>query len=161
MLIILLLGAAVCFFIILLQPDEASTGEGEMSATLSPAKILDFSGTGLNNVSEDVFENESVTAFDVSNNFLTGSLPAEIRKLSNLEELYASNNQMTGIPAEIGQLNKLRIIDFSNNNISGLPLELGNLSSLELLDLRGNPNISMYDLGLLRSKLTNTQILTN
>jgi Leucine-rich repeat (LRR) protein len=68
---------------------------------------------------------------------------------------------MTGIPAEIGQLSKLRIANFANNDISGLPMEIGNLKNLQTLDLRGNPNVSQQDLGQIRQKIPNAQILTD
>lgn len=68
---------------------------------------------------------------------------------------------MTGIPAEIGQLKNLRIANFANNDLSGLPLEIAHLNSLETLDLRGNPNISDYDISQIQPKIPNTNILTD
>ena len=86
---------------------------------------------------------------------LTGALPAEIRFLSSLEALDASDNAMTGLPAEIGQLSRLRILDLSDNDLTGLPHELGNLQSLEILDLSGNA-VSQTDLDIIRSRLPAT-----
>lgn len=68
---------------------------------------------------------------------------------------------MTGIPAEIGQLNKLQVADFSNNNLTGLPLEIGNMNNLQTLDLRGNPNVSKYDISQIQPKIPNAKILTD
>ncbi len=92
---------------------------------------------------------------------MTGALPAEIRKLTKLEILNASENKLTGIPAEIGQLSKLKTANFANNNISGLPLEIGNLNNLVTLDLRGNPNVSQYDISQIQAKIPNAKILTD
>lgn len=131
------------------------------TTTSQSAKTLDLSNKGLTKVSADSFNDNSVVVLDVSKNSLTGALPAEIRKLTNLETLNASDNNMTGIPAEIGQLSHLKVANFSNNNISGLPLEIGNLTKLEMLDLRGNPNVSKYDISLIQPKIPNAQILTD
>lgn len=142
--------------------NDSVSGEAEDEATnTSSGKTLDLSSKGLKDISQDILDDKSIVIFDVSGNNLTGALPAEIRKLSNLEVLNASNNNMTGIPAEIGQLSKLKVVNFSNNDISGLPLEIGNLSNLETLDLRGNPNVSRYDISLIQPKIPNSKILTD
>ena len=43
------------------------------------------------------------------------SLPAEIRKLKNLEALLLNGNQLTSIPKEIGQLTNLRLLHLNDN----------------------------------------------
>lgn len=140
------------------KSDNTTSTETNKSTS---GKTINLSSQGLNEVSKSILDDSKVTTFDVSNNNLTGALPAEIRKLTNLEVLNASNNKMTGIPAEIGQLSKLKTADFSNNDLSGLPLEIGNLTNLETLDLRGNPNISKYDISLIQPKIPNAQILVD
>lgn len=141
------------------SPIESPTNE----TTQQPisGRTLDLSGRGLEKIDQKYFDDTSITILNVSNNNLTGALPAEIRKLKNLQVLDASNNKMTGIPAEIGQLSELRIANFANNNISGLPLEIGNLKNLQTLDLRGNPNVSQYDLSKIQPQIPNAQILTD
>jgi Leucine-rich repeat (LRR) protein len=134
---------------------------GEEKHVVDNKNAINLSGKGLKEISKDILDNKTITTLDVSDNNLTGALPAEIRKLSNLEVLIASNNKLTGIPAEIGQLNKLRTANFMNNDITGLPLEIGNLSNLETLDLRGNPKISKNDIGLIQPKIPNAKILTD
>ncbi|MCA9346495.1 leucine-rich repeat domain-containing protein [Candidatus Saccharibacteria bacterium] len=137
-----------------------STTANDTSKSTS-GKTIDLANQGLSEVSKNILDDSKVTTLDVSNNNLTGALPAEIRKLTNLEVLDASDNKMTGIPAEIGQLSKLKTADFSNNDISGLPLEIGNLTNLVTLDLRGNPNISKYDISQIQPKIPNAQILVD
>ena len=136
------------------------TGSNSTNSS-SSANSINLCGKNLTKLSVDILDNSSVTKLDVSNNSLTGALPAEIRKLTNLETLDASNNKLTGIPAEIGQLSKLRFVNFSNNDISGLPLELKQLKNLDTLDLRGNPHVSQRDLKLIRQEIPNAKILTD
>ncbi len=128
------------------------------NSTTSTGKKVDLSNKGLTTLSTDMEKYSKIEEFDISNNMLTGSLPSEIGKLSNLKILNASNNKFTGIPAELRQLTKLESIDFSKNQITGLPMELGQLSKLKTLDLRGN-NVSSVDLEALKKALPNTNIL--
>jgi len=114
--------------------------------------ILDLSGTGLEKVSQDVFTMTDLEELNVSNNNLTGALPAEIRRLQKLRVLNASDNKMTGVPAEVGQLQNLEVLDLSNNQLTGLPYELGNLQNLKTFNLSGN-NYSKQDLEIIRKKL--------
>jgi Leucine-rich repeat (LRR) protein len=155
--------AALSYFLVAKEStmNKYTVTENANTTTQSNGNTIDLSGKGLSKVSTDILDDSSVTVFDVSNNNLTGALPAEIRKLSNLEILNASNNKMTGIPAEIGQLSQLKTANFANNNLSGLPLEIGNIKNLDTLDLRGNPNISKQDIAKIQSRIPNTQILTD
>lgn len=139
---------------------NSSTG-GPQSTTGSQstsANTADYSGQGLSSFPKQVLNNTKITSLNLSNNNLTGALPAEIRTLTNLQTLDVSNNNMTGIPAEIGQLSKLRVLNYANNQITGLPNELGNLSQLQIFDLSGNPKVSQQDLSGIRAKLPNTTI---
>lgn len=151
----LVVASALCGYVLYAyKPTDLSTGGGS-----SQPSIIDLSGQGMREISKNILDNSAATTLDVSNNHLTGALPAEIRKLTKLEYLYAANNQLTGIPAEIGQLSSLKAMDFSHNNLSGLPLEISNLKNLETLDLRGNPRISTHDVALIRDKIPNAHIL--
>lgn len=155
--------AAVVFW-----PDSRNNQNAKDSA-ISPASQsqkstvsnLDLSGKNLSQIDKDKLDNPTIITLNVSNNNLTGSLPAEIRKLTNLESLDASNNRMSGIPAEIGQLIKLKTVNYANNDLSGLPMEIGNLNDLETFDLRGNPKLSKSDLSKIQSKIPNARFLTD
>ena len=71
---------------------------------------------------------------------LTGEIPAELGKLSNLRWLKLSSNQLTGeIPTELGELTNLRLLNLQSNQLTGeIPTELGKLSNLTVLYLRSN-----------------------
>ncbi|MFA6603509.1 MAG: leucine-rich repeat domain-containing protein [Patescibacteria group bacterium] len=122
------------------------------------AAFLDLSNQGLTKVPADVFGRTGLEVLDLSNNRLTGAIPAEIRLLQKLKTLNLSNNEMTGLPAEVGQLRDLEVLDLSNNQLTGLPNELRNLSKLRTLNLAGNP-YSAADLEYIRQGLPNAVII--
>ncbi|KAG8657466.1 leucine-rich repeat receptor-like serine/threonine-protein kinase BAM3 [Manihot esculenta] len=77
---------------------------------------------------------------NISNNRLSGSLPASIGNYSSLQILLLNGNQFTGeIPPEIGRLKNVLTLDMSRNNFSGnIPPEIGNCQMLTSLDLSQN-----------------------
>jgi len=128
--------------------------------TITPALTidknkLDLSNQQLKKVPNQIFNQTNLEELNLSNNQLTGALPAEIRHLQNLKTLNASNNLMTGVPAEIGQLQNLQTLNLSNNQLTGLPYELGNLKNLKTLNISGN-NYSTLDLSIIKQKLPAT-----
>ena len=97
-----------------------------------------------------------VDALELSGYRLTGMIPAEFGKLSELRELTLSaylcdddgctletgpeSNRLTGeIPSELGNLKALTNLDLGGNQLSGeIPSELSRLSNLTFLWLGGN-----------------------
>ncbi|HEV7783980.1 MAG TPA: Two component regulator three Y domain protein, partial [Thermoanaerobaculia bacterium] len=75
----------------------------------------------------------TVTQLVLSNNGLTGSLPAAVGSFPGLQSLEAESNSLTGaLPHQLGTLGNLRTLRLGLNQISGaLPSELGNLALLE------------------------------
>lgn len=81
----------------------------------------------------------ALTVLELSNNFLSGSIPYDIFNLRNLMHLGLANNRLTGILPQWINLYQLLKLDLSENLLSGaLPNSLGNLRSLNVLDLHGN-----------------------
>ena len=57
---------------------------------------------------------------NVHSNRLTGPIPTELGRSSNLEDLYLHNNRLSGtIPSELGNLRILNRLWLSNNRLSG------------------------------------------
>ena len=73
-------------------------------------------------------------------NSLSGAIPTEIGKLTNLEGLWLDHNSLSGtIPTEIGKLTNLEQLGLHNNSLSGtIPAEIGKLTALEILRLHNN-----------------------
>ncbi|XP_073036576.1 uncharacterized protein [Primulina eburnea] len=79
--------------------------------------------------------------FDMTGNYLYGTLPQEIGNLSSLQVLRTRSNQLTGsIPYQIFNISSLQVIDLTNNSFSGtIPMNMcDNLSKLNKLDLSMN-----------------------
>jgi hypothetical protein len=100
----------------------------------------------------------TVLEIDLFGNLLTGSIPAELEDLSNLQYLFLSANQLSGgIPPELGNLSSLRELRLYDNDLTGsIPPELGNLLNLEILwsdgnDLTGSIPPELGDLANLES----------
>ncbi len=77
-------------------------------------------------------------------NNLTGSIPATLGDLSELRMLRLQNNDLTGsIPGSLGRLSNLTTLDVENNQLSGnIPSEIGQLENLRNLIVRSNPGMS-------------------
>jgi hypothetical protein len=78
-----------------------------------------------------------VIELDLSQNQLSGQIPAEIGRLTGLTNLDLFGNQLTGeIPPAIGNLDKVTRLSLWANQLSGsIPAELGDMESLEWVAL--------------------------
>jgi len=110
---------------------------------LNEIKKLDL---GYNNFEGPLFTNDLINASDTlqilrtSSNDLTGSIPVNLQRMTDLRELwFASNNISGSIPDEISSLTKLRsIFAYDNNLIGTIPHNLGRLSKIEMIDISDN-----------------------
>lgn len=75
------------------------------------------------------------------NNFT--SLPSELSKIDNLQELYINDNAIEYIPDRLLDMNALRVFDLSNNKLKALPPGMIALRrQIQFLKLSGNPMIA-------------------
>jgi Leucine-rich repeat (LRR) protein len=82
-----------------------------------------------------------ITAFDLRDNNLVGTIPAEIGNLKAMKFLNMASNQLSGtIPIEIGELENLQAIDISDNQLTGnIPASMGHLPYLFGMNFSDNP----------------------
>ncbi|MCA9308230.1 leucine-rich repeat domain-containing protein [candidate division WWE3 bacterium] len=150
---LLLFGAFFLLITYKLPPTPSNNSVKEpLTSPTSSVYTLDLSAQSLDKLPEYVLSYTLLEELIISNNNITGALPAEIRNLKNLKVLDASNNNMTGVPAEVGQLSNLEVLNLSNNKLTGLPYELGNLKNLQILDLSGN-DYAKADLDVIKKGL--------
>ena len=81
-----------------------------------------------------------VTVLNLDRNALTGTVPAELGLLTELQGLYLGDNDLTGpIPDALGNLTNLQGLYLGDNALSGpLPGALGSLADLRSLRLGNN-----------------------
>lgn len=81
-----------------------------------------------------------VSKLSLTENNLSGTLPAEIGDLNYLEEIVLWDNVLTGeIPTEIGNLNNIEGLYLNSNQFSGsIPLSISQMTSLTDLWLQSN-----------------------
>ena len=83
---------------------------------------------------------EETDTLNLFGNQLSGFIPSEIGKLTNLTHLYLHSNSLTGeIPEEIGELTNLTNLSLSFNTLTGgIPSSMKNLTNLYYLNLGFN-----------------------
>ncbi|GKY91577.1 hypothetical protein MPSEU_000129600 [Mayamaea pseudoterrestris] len=74
------------------------------------------------------------------NNFIAGSIPETLTKLSTIEDLSLQATKRQGsIPSGFGQVTSLKLLDFSYNSLTGgLPTDIGDATNLQFLFLNQN-----------------------
>ncbi|KAJ9556516.1 hypothetical protein OSB04_011130 [Centaurea solstitialis] len=77
---------------------------------------------------------------DLSNNRISGEIPASLGNLKSLKVLNISNNNISGrIPVSFGNLKEIESLDLSHNKLSGsIPQSLEKLDGLGVLDVSNN-----------------------
>jgi len=81
-----------------------------------------------------------VSQLDLSDNRLSGPLPAQLGDLTQLRALNLKRNTLTGsVPTSLSSLALLQTLDLSENRLTGaIPTQLGNLAAMQELNLSNN-----------------------
>ena len=85
----------------------------------------------------------NLRTLDLHSNNLTGSIPRALGALTNLDRLWVAHNNLTGsIPPELGSLTNLTGLWAAYNNLTGpLPSSMTNLGPLDHLHLENNAGL--------------------
>ncbi|KAL4195799.1 hypothetical protein AMTRI_Chr04g180140 [Amborella trichopoda] len=77
---------------------------------------------------------------ELNDNQLTGQIPSELGKLTELFDLNLANNYLEGpIPENLSSCVNLNSLNLSMNNLKGvIPIELSRISNLDTLDISSN-----------------------
>ncbi|CAK9182865.1 unnamed protein product [Ilex paraguariensis] len=83
---------------------------------------------------------QGVGTIDLSGNHLSGNIPMSIGMCKSLEKLFMANNMFSGpIPDTLVEVRGLETLDLSSNQLSGsVPPDIQNLNALQLLNLSFN-----------------------
>ncbi|KAL0323379.1 UNVERIFIED_CONTAM: putative LRR receptor-like serine/threonine-protein kinase [Sesamum angustifolium] len=108
---------------------------------LSSIEKIDLTGNSLSGgLPKDMCNSiPRLSGLHLSLNLLSGEIPFNIYKCSQLQDLSLSFNHFNGsIPSSIGRLANIKTLFLGVNSFQGgVPLELRNLSRLESLSIRG------------------------
>lgn len=109
--------------------------------SLLTLEVLDLSSCSITGtIPADLSRLSRLAVLDLSKNSISGNIPLSLTSLQNLTILDVSSNSIDGsIPANIGALSKLQRLNLSSNGLSSsIPPSLGELSALVDLDLSFN-----------------------
>ena len=108
----------------LLMGGDMLSGDGSLNWAIDTS-IMDWTGVV---ISGDPMR---VTQLRLTRKGLSGSIPASLGYLSELENLYLNANSLQGmVPGELGMLTNLADLRLHNNELEGLEMGLGGMSSL-------------------------------
>lgn len=88
-----------------------------------------------NPANQEIFK--TITFLDMGEKQLK-TIPEEIGFLVNLEELYLTGNQLTGLPKTFANLVNLKFLALNRNCFDTFPTQILNLVNLEGIDLNEN-----------------------
>jgi len=100
-----------------------------------------FSNNLTGNIPPEIGKLTQLTVLGLESNNLTGNIPPEIWEMTQLTELYLGNNKFSivNIPPEIGNLTQLTVLDLGWSNLTGnIPPEIWKLKKLNRLILTYN-----------------------
>ncbi|CCH60410.1 hypothetical protein TBLA_0C06140 [Henningerozyma blattae CBS 6284] len=128
--------------------------------TLPNLKSLELQENPITSIAYKDYYTNNMTSLSLAKAKLA-SVPGELfTKLTNLEKLDLSDNNLNRLPQEISSLTRLVYLSASRNKLDGLPVGFSNLTSLKSLDLHSN-NIRNFVLGIEQIELNYINISSN
>ncbi|XP_033758932.1 leucine-rich repeat-containing protein 58-like [Pecten maximus] len=100
---------------------------------------LDLSNNNLSYLSDEIVQLRHLRTFIAKNNHIKSvTIPKDFGRMSSLEVLNLSGNEIKEFPLQITELFRLRDLHLGGNSIMDVPNSIKNLSRLEVLYLGGN-----------------------
>jgi receptor kinase-like protein len=92
----------------------------------------------------------NLQSLDLSWNSFTGSIPSSLGRLENMDQFHVIDNNLSGsVPLTLGNLTELIDLELDSNSFSGrIPSTFGNLRKLEALSLSNNNFLGPVPIGL-------------
>ena len=105
---------------------------------LKKLKVLKLDQADIENIPPEIGDLTSLTSLILINNAKKIALPAEIKKLKNLQELALSFNPEVELPSTLAKIQSLEELDLANSNLTEIPAAVYKLDNLKTLNLSGN-----------------------
>ncbi|KAI2514330.1 hypothetical protein MHU86_223 [Fragilaria crotonensis] len=98
-------------------------------------------------------EMKNLFALWLDANDVTGTIPTEVGKLTELASLSLTNGTLTGrIPTELGSISELRRVWLYNNQLTGvIPSTIQNLAKLEVFEVQDNKLVGNMPQGVCKN----------
>ncbi|KAK5939353.1 hypothetical protein PMZ80_008657 [Knufia obscura] len=129
--------------------EEDMLADADKSNQFAGLDVLDVHGNNLTSIPVGFRRLQQLSVLNVSNNSLDLSVFSTISELADLKELRLSKNGLSGaLPTEITKMTELRILDLRDNQLDELPASISELRNLQKLFLGGN-RFSLVPLGTL------------
>ena len=106
--------------------------------TLDKLEVLDLYDNLLKSLPRTIEEAPKLRVLNIGKNNFFSSLPSEVLKIKQLNELYVRNLDLKNLPKGISDLKKLQVLDLYDNRLSNLPSELKELTKMKVLNLGKN-----------------------
>ncbi|XWS34349.1 hypothetical protein CRYUN_Cryun21dG0032000 [Craigia yunnanensis] len=134
--------SVICFFTVQVssQPSPDSSAMEKLKTSLKIPSSLDWSDPDPCQWSNVVCQNNRVTRIQIPSKNVGGTLPPDLKNLSQLTVFEVMNNQISGPIPSLAGLSQLGEANFHNNNFSSFPSDFfTGLTSLTSVYLDYNP----------------------
>ena len=111
--------------------ENQMTGTISSLANLTGLKRLHLGANQLSGTVPNIAVLPLLESFNVQDNQFTGQLPATVNHLSELRQIVATNNRLTGSVPDFSNLPELKLVQLDRNQFTGSITPLSNLPELE------------------------------
>ena len=114
------------------------SGEIPDLSKLEKLRILRLFENNLSGTIPDLAGLDDMRTIELNLNRLTGGIPSSLSDLTELQDLFLGDNELSGEIPALSKLTKLNRLSLENNELSGEIPELNSLTSLQEIKLQNN-----------------------